>query len=136
VAEGAVDDRLVANIDLAPTIFETLGIEPNHVVDGRSLFDTTYARDRILTENWHRGRHSAPNWAALWTGSYEYVEHYNTDRTATEFTEYYDLLADPYQLDNLFGDADAANDPPALPLAEQLARDVICQGTTGLQACP
>ncbi|MGH2730906.1 MAG: sulfatase family protein [Actinomycetota bacterium] len=136
VTAGAVDDRLVANIDLAPTIFEAVGIEAKHVIDGRSLFDTTYARDRILTENWHRGKHSAPNWTGLWGGSWQYVEHYNSDRTATEFTEYYDLVADPFQLDNLFGDADGTNDPDALPLAEQLARDASCKGTSGPRACP
>ncbi|MGH2730907.1 MAG: sulfatase family protein [Actinomycetota bacterium] len=138
VAEGAVDDRLVANIDIAPTVFEAVGIEPDHVVDGRSLFDTAYARGRILIEHWLRSKRTTPDWAGLRTSSYVYVEYFakDSERLISEYEEYYDVLSDPYQLENLLGDTDDDNDPQTLPLSIQLIRDFRCEGTSGPQACP
>jgi hypothetical protein len=46
--------------------------------------------------------------------------------------EYYDLFADPFELDNLLGDASAANDPNTALLSAQLAADRECQGNS----CP
>ena len=46
--------------------------------------------------------------------------------------EYYDLIADPFELDNLLGDGNAANDPPTAALSAQLAADRDCAGS----GCP
>jgi arylsulfatase A-like enzyme len=137
VAEDAVDDRIVANIDIAPTVFEAAGIEPDHIVDGRSLFDTT-TRDRILIEHWRRHARTTPDWAGLRTSSYLYAEYFdsNSERLISQYEEYYDAVADPYQLENLLGDANENNDPDTLPLSIQLIRDFRCLGTTGPRACP
>jgi hypothetical protein len=54
VAAGERDQRLVANIDVAPTVMGALGISPPAQappMDGRSLFDPG-ARSRLLLEAW------------------------------------------------------------------------------------
>jgi arylsulfatase A-like enzyme len=54
VAAGERDQRLVANIDIAPTVMSALGISPaaqSPPMDGISVFDPG-ARDRLLLEAW------------------------------------------------------------------------------------
>jgi arylsulfatase A-like enzyme len=54
VSPGGRDQRLVANIDIAPTVMSVLGLSPegqNPPMDGRSLFDPA-ARARLLLEAW------------------------------------------------------------------------------------
>lgn len=54
VSPGTRDPRMVANIDIAPTVMSTLDIAPppqSPPMDGRSLFDPG-ARARILLEGW------------------------------------------------------------------------------------
>jgi arylsulfatase A-like enzyme len=132
---GAVDERIVANIDVAPTILEAAGVEADHEFDGRPL--TGAARDRLLLEQWKRSSRTVPNWAATRAGDYLYVEYYGDDRLVPTVREYYDLVADPWELENLFGDLDVTNDPPdAAELSLQLHRDVACAGTSGPAACP
>ena len=42
--------------------------------------------------------------------------------------EYYDLFADPFELDNLLADASSANDPNTAALSAQLTADRECVG--------
>lgn len=129
------DDRLVGNVDIAPTVLEAAGIEPEHDFDGRPL--SSDARDRILLEQWKRADRTVPNWAASRGRDYLYVEYYGQDRLVPTYREYYDLATDPWELRNLLGDTDPANDPPhAAELSVQLHRDVGCAGTSGPAACP
>ena len=54
VTPGQRDQRLVANIDIAPTVMGALGITPpaqSPAMDGLSLFDTR-TRSRLLLEAW------------------------------------------------------------------------------------
>lgn len=138
------DQRLVANIDVAPTVLQAAGIVSTGVpMDGRSLLGEN-ARDRMLLEYYDesaapRKRFQAPTWASLRTSSYQYVEYYSANGSSVTFREYYDLDSDPYQLHNLLGDDDSANDPDPLTLlllSQQLARDRDCAGTSGPDACP
>lgn len=135
VPAGEVDERLVANVDIAPTVMAAAGLDPDHDYDGRSFLGAE--RDRLLLEQWKRPDRSVPNWAATRASRYLYVEYYAEDRLVPAFREYYDLVDDPWELDNLLGDLDPANDPPnALELSLQLHRDVVCAGTSGPSACP
>jgi arylsulfatase A-like enzyme len=136
VDAGAVDQRLVANVDVAPTVLEAAGVEPEHAFDGRS-FLSGGPRERVLLEQWKRPDRSVPNWAATRAGDYLYVEYYAEDRLVPAYREYYDLVSDPWELDNLLGDADPTNDPgDAAQLSLQLHRDVVCAGRSGPAACP
>jgi len=89
-----IDDRLVANIDIAPTVYELSETRIPSTVDGRSMVglfkDGTEWRDHLLLEAWpDRGA-----WSAIHTGDYIYIE------TEDDMSEFYDLTTDPYQMDN------------------------------------
>ena len=84
------DDGIVANIDVAPTVYQAAGVKPSYTVDGRSLLGPHH--QRLLLE--FRGGKVIPRWESLITKEWEYTEYEDG------FREYYDLVADPYQLDN------------------------------------
>jgi arylsulfatase A-like enzyme len=131
---GAVDDRIVATIDIKPTVLAAAGVSPQagDVVDGRSLLDGR-GRERLLAEYW-RDEANAPgirDWAALRTAGWEYIENYDQPGSSGTFREYYDLASDPGMERNLLADADPGNDPPPA-LAAELAAARACAG----EACP
>jgi arylsulfatase A-like enzyme len=119
---GAVDNRLVANIDIAPTILDAAGLAPASM-DGRSLL-SGYSRQRILTENWRASEvPDLPTWASLLTTQGHFIAYYDTSG-AISFREYYDLTVDPWELSNRFA-------PPA-GWTQQLSADRRCAGAS----CP
>lgn len=102
-AGGTTDERLVTNVDIAPTILEATGVSVggSPPMDGTSMLEGD-SHDHVLLEHWF-----APHNASLRSRSYQY--------------------------DNLLGDADASNDPsPALirRLGERLAAERKCKGTS------
>lgn len=126
------DDRLVANIDVAPTVYEATGVPPPANLDGRSLLDPSWSRDRLLFEL--EASKQWPTWASTLTSDYQYTEYYDPDGVLS-FREYYNLVDDPWQLVNHLGDADPLNDPDPvrqLELQMQLSEDRTCSGAT----CP
>ncbi len=138
ISENERDTRLVANIDIAPTVLQAAGLNPDdeYPMDGRSLL-SDYSRDRMLNEYFERVVKRSPHWASLRNGNYSYTEYYaDGTRAQVIFREYYDLRADPYQLNNLLGDDSTANDPNVSLLSAQLLADRACKGTSGPFACP
>jgi arylsulfatase A-like enzyme len=137
VAAGAIDPRLVGGIDLAPTILDAAGLPPDTLpVDGVSLFSDAN-RDHLLFEYYRDP--DAPgfgNWSAILTPSFEYVEWYSNDLTKVTFTEYYDLVVDPWQLENLLADQVAGNEPNVERLGDWLADDRTCAGAACLTPLP
>ncbi len=138
VEGGRTDRRLTANIDLPTTILEAAGIAgTTPALDGRSLVDQSWTRDRMLTEsfvNVEAFTTDLPPWASLRDNKMQYVEYYGEGGEIV-FREYYDLKEDPFQLLNLLGDDDTGNDPPAEELEAlhvQLEADRRCAGP----ACP
>jgi arylsulfatase A-like enzyme len=134
---GTTDHRLVANVDLVPTILDAVGVTPEAPLDGRSLLQPG-ARDHLFLEHTGQEAFPVPSWGAIRGPDFQYVEYYGATGEVV-FREYYDLAADPWQLENLLGDGDPANDPPASEL-DQLSDDVErgahCVGTEGPGACP
>ncbi len=138
VEAGAVDDRPVLNVDIAPTVLAAAGIEPRAAVDGRSLLGSK-RRDRVLLEFY--GFKASPrdvgvsSWASLWTPTAQYTEWYDETGLVIVFREFYDLTRDPAQLENLAADG---RSPPseAAAMAADLARYRNCRGPTGPEACP
>jgi arylsulfatase A-like enzyme len=152
------DNRLVANIDLAPTALAAAGITPPTPMDGRSVLDTNWSRGRILSEGAGAGVAPGnpacpgvlPTWAAIRTTRFHYIEYYKTVPVGSntcdvsEYTtdyntitdrEYYDITpnADPMELTNLFHDGNPANDPPTAGLSALLADDRTCSGNACIQ---
>jgi N-acetylglucosamine-6-sulfatase len=120
VPEDHVNNRLVANIDLAPTFAQWAGARTPDLVDGRSFVpilgnpDAPW-RTRLLFE--HRlGNH---HFKAVRTSANQvYIEY-----PLTNETEYYDLTRDPYQLDG------KAEEPPP-KLKTQLHELANCAGAS------
>jgi arylsulfatase A-like enzyme len=133
VESGDVDDRLASIADIAPTVMEAAGVEPDPTqpMDGTSLLSAT-ERDHLLIEFF--GTKRTPPWAAIRSNLYHYIVYYDEEGD-TLFREYYDVLSDPSQLNNALADADPNNDPsPAdAALVEGLLEAArVCKGIT----CP
>ena len=130
IEPGSVDDRLVANLDLAPTLLEAAGVELPQEMDGTSLLGDR-ARRRLLIEQWGDEETYVPTMASLRSDDYQYVEYYGKGGRVVA-REYYDLAADPWQRRNLLGDDDRSNDPDVRALTRRLRRDRSCTGSS----CP
>ncbi len=95
IPEPYTEDRLVANIDIAPTLYELSETKMPDSVDGLSLLPllkgTEDWRACLLLEAWpDRGY-----WAAIHTGQYIYIE------TEDDLSEFYDLSIDPFEMNNM-----------------------------------
>ncbi|MET9736102.1 sulfatase [Streptomyces sp. NPDC006458] len=131
---GTTDNRIVANIDIAPTILAAAGVTPSHAVDGKSLLGS-FSRDHVLVEWWKQGTAGVKDtWASYVGKNKQYVEHYDLHTDASgkvsgtgqvTFREYYDLVNDQYQLTNKLYQATPAEEQSlGIPaLAAQLAAD-------------
>ena len=97
-----VDDRIVLNIDVAPTAADAAGVRtPN--VDGTSLLpllDNPSARWRtaMLADHFAKPSDRVPSYCGVRTDTYAYVYYSTGD------DELYDLVADPYELTNVVDD--------------------------------
>ncbi len=137
IRSGVVDPRFVMNVDIAPTIMSAAGLraDPSAPMDGRSLL-SGQSRDRMFFEYFVDPLYPPiPSWGSVRTESFQYVEYYGASGKVI-FREYYDLKADPFQLDNLFGDSDPSNDPLVSELSHEIRVDSGCRGITGSDACP
>ncbi len=99
------DTHIVANIDLAPTIAEWAGVSAPGAVDGISMVpilmdpSSTWRKD-ILFEHWptEEGVGSmVPEFFSIRTMEWKYTEY------KTGEVELYDLVNDPYELQNIAG---------------------------------
>ena len=135
VLDAGVDARLVANIDVAPTILDAADLTGQIAtpMDGRSLLQE-FNRSRLLLEHW--GTREVPSWASIRTADFQYIEYYKDQQHSHRFeNEYYDLRVDRWQRNNLL----AGNDPRSGPSEERLkqlqrilAGALKCAGS----ACP
>ncbi len=97
--------ELVGNIDIAPTIYDVLGLTPPYPLDGRSLLDLWRVgsepwRQSFLLEHWNSTTPvrelSNQNEATVVTKLWSYTE------TKGDKPELYDRQNDPYEMDNLW----------------------------------
>ncbi len=130
VAAGGVDRRIVALLDIAPTVLDATGLRATHPMDGIDLLDPTANRTQLLLEFWRYLDYPTPSWTAIVTKRFEYAEYTDASGSIT-FREYYDLVRDPYELTNLLA-AGAPNPPDVEALSVELTRFRTCVG----QTCP
>ena len=99
--EPGRDDRLAANIDIAPTILDAarLSADDEFPMDGRSLLDD-WRRSEILLEYQRSGNLASPSWASIRSRDIQYIEYYDVTGEVM-FRELYDLIRDEWQLTNL-----------------------------------
>jgi arylsulfatase A-like enzyme len=142
IAAGTTGTRFASNIDITPTILDATGVHPRLIypLDGRSLL-RPWSSHFAYSESWtpcftypHTPCNGAwrPNWSSIRTPWAQYSEWRR--RGVLVAREYYNLVGDPNELTNLFGDGNPANDPAraAQRLASLLATLRRCAGT----ACP
>jgi len=105
--QGATVDRLVANVDLAPTILDAAGLVPQPGLHGRSLLPLARGErvddwriDLVYEYFWERWAPSTPTLHALVGERYKYVRPYGL----WDLAELYDLEKDPDELVNLARD--------------------------------
>lgn len=115
-AKGKVRDEAILNIDLAPTFLDIAGVEIPKQMQGRSW--------KSLLEG-----KSVPDWRTCWFYEYFAEKQANTkvldilairsvdtklikyakkDGVLEDWTELYDMKNDPYELQNLHNDSNAA----------------------------
>ncbi|QND65744.1 sulfatase [Mesorhizobium loti] len=89
-------EQPVSLVDLFPTLLDLCGLEPPADIDGRSLMPLvrgTKTEDHSAIMTWLRGNHSVRS------GRWRYTRYSDLSE------ELYDLSADPYEWNNLIGDA-------------------------------
>jgi arylsulfatase A-like enzyme len=118
---GTSSQKLVANIDVAPTVYRAAGIEGPAAIDGRALQDD-FDRGHIFCR-YFKDTRKVSSWASIVTAEAKYTEYYRDGGMeppmvgAVDFTEYYDRSLDPWELRN------GKEPPPNKPFAAQLAID-------------
>ncbi|MGI9496059.1 MAG: sulfatase-like hydrolase/transferase [Mariniblastus sp.] len=95
-------DQMVANIDFAPTVLDFAGIKIPKQMQGMSmkpLFanQDVHWRDEFFYEYWVDLVHEIPTMVALRTKQHKLIQYPEID----DVDELYDLLKDPYELNNL-----------------------------------
>ena len=127
VVAGATDSRLVANIDVAPTIADAVGRPRRDAPDGRAL--DAERRRRAAPASCSSGTRQTADWVGLRSARRPRTTSSTTtsvDNQSIRFREYYDLTSDPWEMNNLLGDGNAANDPNTAALSAQIAADRAC----------
>jgi arylsulfatase A-like enzyme len=114
VKSGAKCDRMVLNVDLAPTLLDLAGVAMPDTIQGRSLVPFLKGGD---TPDWRKDwlyeyydERFASRSRGIRTEKYKLIHYWESPE---EF-ELYDLEADPRELNNLYGDLRYAK------IAEQL----------------
>lgn len=103
---GAVVENIVANIDIAPTILEAMGLSTPPHMDGASFIPVAQGRDVDWREHflyvyyWEKNFPQSPTVFSLRGNRFKYITYYGL----WDADELYDIQSDPGELQNLFGD--------------------------------
>jgi N-acetylglucosamine-6-sulfatase len=104
VVAGQTSDALVTAVDLAPTILTAAGIAVPPTMQGKPLNGVLkgtggFSRDAIYAEYYKEDKYpDVPRWDAVRTQTHLYVTH---PELGAQYDELYDIVGDPYQMNNL-----------------------------------
>lgn len=107
IKPGSVLDEMVLNIDIAPTVLELAGIKTPAHMQGRSIVPLIRGNNAGWRKDWlysyyeYPGSNMVPKSHGVRTERYKLLEYYEQQPTEWEL---YDLLEDPHELHNLYGD--------------------------------
>ncbi len=110
IKPGTVSERLVMNLDFAPTVMEFLNIETNEPWQGRSILPFMKGEE---VDDWRKGIyyhyyeyphgwHKVKRHYGIRTDRYKLIHFYND----IDQWELYDLENDPEEMYNIYDDAD------------------------------
>lgn len=100
---GRTENRLIQNIDIAPSILEIFGISKPEQMQGMSFIgllmrEEVKWRDKIFYEYyWEENFPQTPTTFGIRTNRYKYIRYWGIWDT----NEFYDLDNDPYEMNNL-----------------------------------
>ncbi len=100
---GTVVERMVANLDIMPTVMEAAGLKPPPGLDGASFIpllqgkDVPWRKELLYEYYWERNFPHTPTVFALRTEQYKYMRFHGI----WDIDELYDLKADPLESNNL-----------------------------------
>lgn len=110
VKPGALCDRMVLNIDIAPTVLDLAGVSVPASMHGRSVVPLLKGDESKSRRDWlyeyfeFPGPHSVRKHRGVRTEKHKYIHYFEEPE---EF-ELYDLEKDPQELNNLYGKAEYA----------------------------
>jgi N-acetylglucosamine-6-sulfatase len=125
---GRMVDEVVANIDLAPTILEAVGLTLRPGLDRRSFLglaqgkSVPWREDFLYVYYWERNYPQTPTTFALRTDRYKYITYYGI----WDVDELYDLREDPAERRNLI--ASPEHRAIARDLEQRLYRRLAAEG--------
>ena len=106
IRAGSTSDRMVLNLDIAPTLLELAGLPIPESMHGRSMVPLLKGEDpRNWRKDWlyeyyeYPGQHNVRKHRGVRTDRYKYIHYYE----APEEFEVYDLQEDPGEVHNLYG---------------------------------
>jgi N-acetylglucosamine-6-sulfatase len=108
IKPGIKIDKLVQNIDIAPTIFAAAGLKPLPNMDGKSLLpllqgkDSDWRNEVYYEYYWERDFPHTPTVFGVRTEKYKYMTYHGI----WDIDELYDLKNDPDEMYNLITKAD------------------------------
>ena len=117
IRPGSTCARMALNLDLAPTLLDLAQLPVPRHFQGKSLMpllahpDTAWRTDWLYEYYEYPGNEEVRPCRGVRTERYKYIHYF----TAPEEFELYDLVSDPAELHNLYGDAQYA------PRVQQLA---------------
>lgn len=128
---GATKNKMIQNIDVAPTILEVAGIEKPDHMQGSSILpllrtDSVQWRDKVFYEYyWEYDFPQTPTMHGVRTDRYKLIRYHGIWDT----NEFYDLQEDPNEMNNLIAS------PEHQALIEQLTNDIYdwLETTGGMQ---
>ena len=103
---GTVVDKMVANIDIAPTVMEAMGLHKPQQMDGSSFIGLAQGQDIpwrdyfLYVYYWEKNFPQSPTVFSLRSDKYKYTTYYGLWDT----DEFFDIQSDPMEQKNLIRD--------------------------------
>ena len=104
IPAGSINEQLVMNLDIAPTILDAAKIQVPNDMQGRSFLPLVNGtqkkgRDAMYYHYYENGEHSVSPHFGISTGRYKLIRFY----TRVEGWELFDLQKDPKEMKNVYG---------------------------------
>jgi len=104
IKAGSINEQLVMNLDIAPTILDAANIQVPADMQGKSFLPLVKGfqkkgRDAIYYHYYENGEHAVSPHFGISTGRYKLIRFY----TRVEGWELFDLKSDPREMNNIYG---------------------------------